>query len=125
MTEVLTTYIQPFIFFAISRTVPRTASLYQLPNIDKANADPGLRDRLNFLKLVFVNFGCIICLYFNCSQHTTLIQFVIVFLKYSRPSPPPSLRFEIPGLPLERSVFIHNLRLTHLTTDVLELLFHK
>ena len=40
--------LQPFILFAISRTVPRTASLYQLPNVDKANADSGLRERLNF-----------------------------------------------------------------------------
>ena len=73
----------------------------------------------NFLAC-FVNFDCIICIYmyFNCSQHTMLIQFVIYFLKYSRPPPPPSLRFEIPGLPLQRSVFIHNLRLTYLTTDV-------
>ena len=31
--------LQPSISFAISRTVPRTASLYQLPNVDKAKAD--------------------------------------------------------------------------------------
>ena len=43
--------LQSFILFAISGTVPRTASLYQLPNVDKANVDPGLRDRLNFFFL--------------------------------------------------------------------------
>ena len=32
--------LQPFILYAISRTVPRTASLYQLPNVDKGNVDP-------------------------------------------------------------------------------------
>ena len=41
--------LQSFILFAISGTVPRTASLYQLPNVDKGNVDPGLRYRLNFL----------------------------------------------------------------------------
>ena len=43
--------LQPFILFAISRTVPKTAPLYLLPNIDKANADPGQRDRLKFFSL--------------------------------------------------------------------------
>ena len=45
--KVLTIY-SLFILFAISQTVPRTASLYKLPNVDKANANPGLRDRLKF-----------------------------------------------------------------------------
>ena len=47
--------LQPFILFAISRTVPRTASLYQLPNVDKANADPGLRP-FEFFKACFCEF---------------------------------------------------------------------
>ena len=71
---------QPFILLAVSRTVPRKASRYQLLNVDKANADSGLTDRLNFFWFVFVNFDCIICIYYNCSQHTMFIQFVI----YSR-----------------------------------------
>ena len=33
-----------------------------------------------FFWFVFVNFDCIICIYYNCSQHTMFIQFVI----YSR-----------------------------------------
>ena len=62
---------------------------YQLPNIDKANADLVLRDRLKNFWLVFVNFGSIICIYFNCCQHTMFIEFVIYFLKYSPPPSPP------------------------------------
>ena len=84
--------LQPFILFAISRTVPRTASLYQLPNVDKAKL---MRIQAWETVWIFVNFGCIICLYFNCSQHTMFIQLVIYFLKYSRPLPllPSNLKF--------------------------------
>ena len=37
----------------------------QILNVDKANADSGLTDRLYFLLVFFFLFNCIICIQFN------------------------------------------------------------
>ena len=45
-----------------------------------AKADPGPAHRRlfrNFWRVVFVNFNCIICIYFNCSHHTMFTIFTL------------------------------------------------
>ena len=121
-----------------------SALRFQLPNVDKAKADPGQAHWARvppfeiFFLSVFVNFDCMICVYFNRSQHTmfticNLFSTLATMWRDIKTIQQPEefyralvapLVFKFRDPPLQRSLSDwHTAR--YLTTDILGLSFHR